>query len=67
MQLTTWKFDNAVDGVKGEQSLQFEKQTTISEATLHETLAHLSKLLNDQGVIASMWPESADESDMGLY
>ena len=67
MELSTWKFDNVVDGVKGEQYLQFEKQTTISEANLRETLAHLSELLGDQGVIASMWPESENESDMGLY
>ena len=50
-----------------QQNLKVEKQTTYTEADLRQTLAYLSELLKDQGVIASMWPESADESDMALY
>ena len=50
-----------------QQNLKVEKKTTYTEADLRQTLAYLSELLKDQGVIASMWPESADESDMALY
>ena len=47
MQLSTWKFDTAVDGISGEQELKVEKWTTYSEADLRQTLAYLSELLKD--------------------